>query len=137
MDPAMIEQTRMQSPLLWLGDWRQAFEQVRVERKGDFEGETVCIVALKPRHGPTCTLMVSTETGLPVAFKASIQTAVGARLPVTYRFSDYRGVAGVNIPFRVDMENELTGRMVVQYERFEPGVSVPDEAFQREPTGAS
>ncbi len=137
MNPAMLEQARMQSPLLWLGDWRQDFEQARVERTGDFEGEPVYLVALKPRHGPTCTLMVNVDTGLPAAFKATIQTVIGSPLPVTYRFSDYRAVAGVSIPHRLDMENEVTGRTVVQYEHFEPGVSVPDEAFQREPAGAS
>ena len=36
---------------------------------------------------------------------------------VTYRFSDYRQLEGIRIPYRVEAENAFTGRMIVEYER--------------------
>ncbi|MHC4414343.1 MAG: serine hydrolase [Planctomycetota bacterium] len=112
-----LEQVRLQHPLVWLTDWRESFTDIHVAEKREFDGEPVYVVTFKPKLGQTNTLMVGAETGRPVAREASNLSPIGIRVPLTFRFADYRDVGGVQVPYRVEMKNPFSGRTVVEYEK--------------------
>ncbi|MHC5006262.1 MAG: serine hydrolase [Planctomycetota bacterium] len=121
-----FEQAALQHPLVWLGDWHETFTEIHVREKRERDGEPVYVIRLKPPLGSASTLMVSVETGLPVAREVSNLSAVGTRVPMTYEYGEYHEVLGVLIPHRVEQQNPFSGRTVVQYETFEPNV-VPNK----------
>jgi CubicO group peptidase (beta-lactamase class C family) len=131
-----FEQATLQHPLIWLGNWRDAFTEIHVREKRDFDGEPVYVVRLKPPLGQPNTLMVSAETGLPVAREASTRAATGMRVPVTFTFSDYREVNGVMIPHVVETENAFSGRTVVRYDTFVLDVELKERAHGSNPRPA-
>jgi len=128
-----FEQAVLQHPLLWLGNWRDTFTEIHVQEQRDLDGESVYVVSLKPPLGQTNTLMVSAETGLPVAREASNRAITGMRVPTTFKFSEYHEVMGVMIPHRVESQNPFSGRTVVQYETFEPNVVLQKHAHGSNP----
>jgi CubicO group peptidase (beta-lactamase class C family) len=131
-----FEQVALQHPLVWLGNWRETFTELHVREKREREGDTVYVVRLKPPLGSASTLMVNVDTGLPVAREASNVTALGTRVPVTYEFGEYHDVMGVMIPHRVEQQNPISGRMVVQYETFKPNVELEKRAHGSNPDKA-
>jgi hypothetical protein len=132
----LFEQAALQHPLLWLGDWRETFTEIHVREKRERDGEPVYVVSLKPVLGSVSTLMVSVETGLPVAREVSNLSALGTRVPMTYEFDEYHEVMGVLIPHRVGLQNPFSGRMVVQYETFEPNVALQKHVHGSNPRDA-
>jgi CubicO group peptidase (beta-lactamase class C family) len=121
-----FEQAALQHPLLWLGNWRDTFTEIHVREKRELDGEPVYVVRLKPTLGQPSLLMVSTETGLPVAREATTRAITGMRVPMTIKFSEYHDVGGVMIPHVVETENAFSGRMIERYETFEPNVELED-----------
>jgi CubicO group peptidase (beta-lactamase class C family) len=122
LDGELLEQAALQHPLLWLGDWRETFSDIRVKEKREQDGQPVYVVSLKPPLGPANTLLVSVETGLPVAREISSLTALGTRVPMKYTFGEYAEVMGVRIPHRYETENPFGGRSVAHFDTFVPNV---------------
>jgi hypothetical protein len=132
-----LEQAALQHPLVWLGNWREIFTEIHVREKRERDGEPVYVVSLKPPLGSASTLMVSVETGLPVAREVSNLSALGTRVPMTYEYGEYHEVMGVLIPHRVELQNPFSGRTVVHYETFEPNVELEKRAHGSNPRDAA
>jgi CubicO group peptidase (beta-lactamase class C family) len=111
-----LEQARLESPLLWLADWREVFDDVQVLGRSELDGKPVYEVRLRPHLGPALTVMIDVDSGLPVGRRMSTLAATGMRVPVTVRLEDYREVGGAMLAHRIVTENALSGRMVVRYE---------------------
>ncbi len=128
-DGEALEEARRDHPVASCGDWRETFAEVRLEGEKDFDGKTAWALRLLPARGPAVTVFVDPATALPVGRKAMSRTLLDTRIPTTERYGDYRDVAGVMLPFRVEVANEVTGSLVIQYEHIETGVETPDGAF--------
>jgi hypothetical protein len=55
----------------------------------------------------------------------------GLSLPVTHRWSDYRAVGGLRIPFRGEAVNDAVGRIEFAFEEIETGLALTDAEFAR------
>ena len=65
-----------------------------------------------------------------MAREATNLSLPGIRVPVTFRFGDYRAVNGVVVPHRVEMKNPISGRMVMEYDKAMANVE-PEQGAQR------
>jgi CubicO group peptidase (beta-lactamase class C family) len=128
-----LEQLQLQHPHVWLEDWGDTYTEIYVKEQRDLEGQNVYVVSLKPKLGLTTTLMVSVETGLPIAWETQPVSLTGMRVPTTYRYSDYRDVGGIMVPYHVESENPFTGRMVVEQESIVPNVEIDQRAHGSNP----
>ncbi|MHC4990266.1 MAG: serine hydrolase, partial [Planctomycetota bacterium] len=137
LDGDLLEDSRRQHPLALFGDWTAGAKNVSVLREEQLEGVRVLVVSIQPASGPAETLRIDADTGLVVAASRYLATAVGQRIPTEYRFSDYRPVEGVQLPFRIESSNDISGRMVMQYERIDPDPDYAATLFDKPSVSAA
>ncbi len=125
-----LAQARMQSPLSLARDWREAFDRVVVDSRGEVDGRAVIAVRLERDGARPATVRVDAETGLPVSVETQQFGTFGQAFPLTYRFDDWRDVGGVLLPHRVWMDIPLVGRIESACERIEANVAVDDSLFE-------
>jgi CubicO group peptidase (beta-lactamase class C family) len=102
----------------WL-DLLKDHQGVRLERKGEVDGEETYLLELPPGKGGPGAWHVAARTGLPVLSETAGRTAT---------FSDYRDVDGEFVPFRSTAVEDL-GEIVVDVTAVRFNVDVPAGAF--------
>lgn len=110
-----LEQLKGAVPFARLLDWRRSFATVDVVRRDKIDGADVWVVRLTGTEVPPLTRFVSVETGLVVREESWITSKGVGTIPMTFKYSDYRPVAGVMLPFRAESKSALTGTQVTQY----------------------
>ena len=111
----LLEQIRLNSPLVRLGDWRRSYTRVEVIGREAMSGEESWVVRVTPRDVPPSTRYVSTQTGLLLKDDTWLTVRGAGMVPFTVTYSDYRPVSGVLLPFQVETRSALTGAQVTQY----------------------
>ena len=102
----------------WL-DLLRKHQDVRLERKGDVDGEETYVLDLPPAIGGPIAWHVSTRTGLPLRSEAPGRTET---------FGDYREIDGERVPFRTTSAEDL-GEVAVQVAQVRFNVELPAGAF--------
>jgi hypothetical protein len=133
LDGKLLEQARLLHPLALVGDWRRTFDNLRVTgmaRVG--ERDAVVLRASKgdlPRH----ELKVDPKSGdvLEESF-GTLHRGPGA-IPTVRKYGDYRQVLGVRVPFRIVVDNEPQGEVVMQIESLEKHEGETATAFPPSP----
>ena len=111
-------------------DWREAFEKVQVLKLDEIEGTGVVVIRVENPGAPAMTAYVDPQTGDLLRHDMSMPIpGANQEIPVTTYLEDYREVEGLRVPFRTIVENQESGRTVVEVERFETGVKVCDALF--------
>ena len=102
-------------PFARLDDWRRTFSSVEVNRRDKVNGVDAWVVRLSGTELPPSTRYVSIETGLTLREDTWITARGVGTVPMTVKYSDYRSVAGVMLPFHVETTSAVTGVQVIQY----------------------
>jgi len=131
LEGSLLERTRDEHPALQFGDWRKAFDEIRIDRAGDIDGRKVYLVKVKRGDEPQSTLHIDAETGdvLRVDARVPIPEIEGVSLPVTSHMNDWREVAGIRMPHEVIVETEQNGRLIMKIESLEANVEVDPAYF--------
>ena len=127
--PADVELARLGHPFIAYGDWRPAFTQMSVGGEDEVDGRKVYVVRCVTQHTPALRKYVDAETGLVLGEDSFIPNPVMGSIPISTEYSDFREVAGVQIPFRAVTKNEHTGEMVVQIKKIETDYQIPEGLF--------
>jgi hypothetical protein len=126
------DQIQLDNPLLWMTDWRETFDEVRVVERTEFKDASVYAVEVTYREVPPVTVMVDVETGLVVGYRSTYVNPVGMQVEMTTRLSDHRPVGGYLLPHHVELENPLSGRMEITWDEIAVDVDVEDGMFEYE-----
>jgi CubicO group peptidase (beta-lactamase class C family) len=117
------------NPLVRIADWRRTTRQVEIVGKDRLGEEEAWVVRTTGQFQPPTTWYVSTTSGLLLKEDAWLTVKGVGTVPHSFRYEDYRDVAGVPIPFRLINETALTGRHVVQFTKATANPEVPTGAF--------
>jgi len=112
-----------------LANWRKLYSKVECLGTDTIDGEACYKVVLTPPEGAADTSLFSPATGLPVQSRTMVETPMGT-VPVTVIIEDYRTVAGVRFPFRVN-QVVMNGiqEMEVMTDSIRVNVDLPDDRF--------
>ncbi|VAX41044.1 Beta-lactamase [hydrothermal vent metagenome] len=115
-------------PLAWAGDWQEAFDSVAVVGRQPFDGREVFALRVTLDKNEA-TLLLDTETHLPVAVETITEAAYGQMLPLTVKLSDWREVSGVKFAHRAEIEIPMAGSIVSEWSTIEANLPVEDSRF--------
>lgn len=124
-----LDEARQGNPLTWTKDWRTAFESVRVTGERKFDDRDVVVMSMKMGEAGEATVFIDKETHLPLGYDSMMTSTLGPRLSTTTRLSDWREVAGVQIPCRSVVHISMAGKIVTQYDQVRGNVDVEPGEF--------
>lgn len=111
-------------------DWREEFEKVQVLKRDKHEDTPVVLIRVVNPGAPGFTLYVDPVTGDVLRFDSAHPVpGLNIDIPITVYLEDYREVEGIRVPFKTTTENAESGRMVIEVNKFEGGVTVCDALF--------
>jgi CubicO group peptidase (beta-lactamase class C family) len=110
--------------------WKAHFKTAEIKKMLKEGGEDAYVVVLTPEKGNPVTDYVSARTFLLLR-QDTFETSGPVTLPVTERFSDYRSVDGVMIPFTRVSNTVTMGDVVVKLKEVKFDANVPVDAFRR------
>jgi hypothetical protein len=128
-----LDQARTGSPAVFFGDWRHTFDVARVTQEKPVDGRPAIGVELGLGQAPRITVQVDAESG--DLLRAEVRELVEGfgGLPKTVTFEDWRDVQGLRLPMRVVTEDDTSGRVVVEYQQLQTGLTLGDDVFRLEP----
>lgn len=131
------EQVRLGSLGSLLGDWREDYREVRLLYRLELFDRSTYVVRTVPHIGPASTKYVDTENGLLLAEDRIILLPGAGMVGALVVYKEYRDVEGVKIPFLWESQfaHPLIGTVVMQYEKAEAHLDVPEDAFTLEKVG--
>ena len=113
-------------------NWKQNYKTITVKRMGKVGDEEVYIVEKQPEKGTKVTDYISTKTFLVLRRDSVVVSeTAGVELPQTEKFSDYRNVDGVMVPFKVVSNNIANGDIVLRVADVKFDVDIPDSVFKK------
>jgi hypothetical protein len=129
--PEQREWLRADHPALSFGDWRVWFDSIRVLRADERGGRPTWVVRLQAGERAALTVWVDAETGDTLFEEYDEPVGYGsATLHRVRSHSDHREVEGLRIPFRSTLEDEYTGLMEFETERFEVRLELSADALR-------
>ncbi len=93
----------------------------------------VYVVKLAKKKISTQIAYVGIENGLVLKADTSEFSREIGPIPVTIRYDDYRKVGGLRLPFRIESKNQHSGKMLIQLEKIDTNVDLPEDAFALKP----
>jgi len=131
IDGRKLKESRLQSPALLIGDWRRAFDTLKVTGRGEVDGRAVFTVEGTPGELPKATLSIDAQTGDILRMNTTVEfpEMPGLSLPVTTEVSEWREVGGLRVPLEIVSRTEQNGRFILRLAEVTPGVAVEDGFF--------
>jgi hypothetical protein len=128
---AKAASARLDGWLLAIGDWRREFEQARVVKRVERDGQpAIIIVHAAPKEGRQ-RLFYLADTGVAVGYDQVYEVAGLGMIGAEVRFSDYRDVGGVQVPFKVTTKYSMPalGTLTFRVEKVETDVKFDQDPF--------
>ncbi|HVF41802.1 MAG TPA: serine hydrolase [Pyrinomonadaceae bacterium] len=125
-----IAEMRVARNFYGLLDWKTNYKKVEVTGTATEGGEDAYVVVYTPERGSPATEYVSTKTFLVLRRDTSESSGAGEAAPVKARFSDYRSVEGVLVPFLVVYDVPDTGEATERVKEVKFDAPVPPEVFR-------
>lgn len=125
-----IAEMRVAGDFYALLDWKTNYKRVVVTgvvKEGD---EDAYVVIYTPEGGNPSREYVSTKTFLVLRRETNESSATGEANPVKARFSDYRNVEGVLVPFLITYDVPDTGEATERVKEVKFDASIPPEVFR-------
>ncbi|RMG97926.1 MAG: hypothetical protein D6705_07400 [Deltaproteobacteria bacterium] len=122
------EQTKWQAKLTLAHRWRDFFDRARTVAKRTEGDRTIYDVELVKDPDTKVVLHVDANT-YEVVSETLEQASPMGKVPVTVRFFDVREVAGVKMPYRIELDTPL-GKMIHTVTKIEVGVPVDPAKFE-------
>ncbi len=112
--------------------WKTNYKTITVKRMGKVGDEEVYIVEKRSEKGTPVTDYISTKSFLVLRRDSLVVSETsGVELPQTQRFSDYRNVDGVMVPFKMTSNNIANGDIVLRVIDVKFDVDIPDSVFKK------
>lgn len=92
-----------------LGD----YDDFEIAGDRTIDGEETISLSMKKTGTPPRTVFVAKKSGLIVKEDSTVGAKNGAEVETTANFSDFHKVGGVQVAFRVEMENSQIGKLVI------------------------
>lgn len=125
-----LRQARQDNPLMPITDWRLFADRFEVVGREDLDGRPTLLVRLTTEGLPALTLSIDAETGDTLRQQGKrMLSGLGAELPYTVRFEQYREIEGLRLPFRVVSSDDASGNAIGELEEVETGVEVEASAY--------
>lgn len=111
--------------------WKERFISARIVGETQVNGEDTLVLELTPRDLAPTRLYISTKTFLilreetPQYASDELQSA-----PAAVDYSDYRAVAGVQVPFAATVLVPILGRINLVYDRVSFGEPIDPKVFE-------
>lgn len=131
MPEARAQSTRLGGWLLATGDWRGEFKQSRVLKRIELEGKPVFIVHATPEQGRQRLIYLDADNGLALGYDEVQEVPGLGRVGCEVRFSDYRDVEGVQIPFKVmaKFPTPVLGTQTYRVEQIQTHLKLDEDPF--------
>ena len=131
MPEAQARTTRLGGWLLATGDWRDEFKQARVLKRVELDGKPVFLVHAAPEKGRQRLIYMDTENGLTLGFDEVYEIPGTGMVGSEVRFSDYREIEGVQIPFKckVNTARRELGAWTYQVAKIETHLKLDKDPF--------
>jgi len=131
MPESMAKSTRLAGWLLATGDWRGEFKQARVLKRVELEGRPVFIVRAAPAQGRQRLIYLDAENGLTVGYDEVYELPGLGMVGCEVRFTDYREIDGVQIPFKATVKypTPMLGTQTYQVEKIETRLKLKEDPF--------
>ncbi|HEX5709323.1 MAG TPA: serine hydrolase [Pyrinomonadaceae bacterium] len=113
-------------------NWRRNYQKVVITKLAKVGDEEAYVVVKTPEKGYPVTDYISTKSFLLLRQDTLAELPGGATLPVTERFSDYRNVDGLMIPFMSVSSNIGSGDTIMRVKEVKFDVEIPDAEFKRQ-----
>jgi len=123
-----LDQVRAGTLAAILGDWRKHFDSALVERVDEVKDQRSARVRLVKGEAPAVTLHVDLATGDLLGAEVSEVVDGAGTFPKTLTFEDWREIEGLRLPMRIVSEDDVTGKVVTQYQTLLTGL-VLDQPF--------
>lgn len=132
MDAAQLRQVRLQAdfdgPLV---GWQAKGHRVALLGLADVDGAPAYVLKVRLAEGGELTSFLDAKTFLEVK-AVNEAVADGKTVQVETRLSDYRAVAGVLLPFRLEIRPQgQAGAMVIQFDAVAPEDAADPSIFRR------
>ncbi|MDT5295238.1 MAG: hypothetical protein QOJ76_2118 [Acidobacteriota bacterium] len=125
-----LDEARIASDFYSPLDWKSLFKTAEIKKMAKVGDEDAYVVLLTPEKGSPVTDYFSAGTFLLLK-QDSMTTSDTVSLPVTEKFSDYRNVDGVMVPFTRVSTTQTMGDTILKLREIKFDVPVPEEAFHR------
>jgi hypothetical protein len=113
-------------------NWKANYKTLTVKRMGKVGDEDVYILEKRSEKGTPVLDYVSAKSFLVLRRDSVVVSETsGLELPQTQKFSDYRNVDGVMVPFKTVSNSLVQGDVVMQITDVKWDVEVPDSAFKK------
>jgi CubicO group peptidase (beta-lactamase class C family) len=113
-------------------NWKTNYKSITVMRMRKVDDEDVYVVQKRSEKGTPVTDYISTKSFLVLRRDSLVVSdTTGIELPQTERFSDYRVVDGVMVPFKMVSNNIANGDIVLRVTDVKFDVDIPDSVFKK------
>lgn len=129
---AMARSTRLDGWMLATGDWRSEFEHASVLKRVELDGKPAFIIHAAPKEGRQRLIYFDAETGLILGYDQVYDLPGLGMIGAEVRFSDYREIGGVQIPFTLTAKypTPVLGTQTYQVEKIETGLKLDEDPFR-------
>jgi CubicO group peptidase (beta-lactamase class C family) len=116
-------------------NWKTNYKTLTVKRMGKVGDEDVYILEKRNEKGTPVVDYISTKSFLVLRRDSVVVSdTAGLELPQTQRFSDYRSVEGVMVPFKTVSNSLVQGDVVMRITDVKWDIDIPDSAFKKPAT---
>jgi hypothetical protein len=116
-------------------NWKANYKTLTVKRMGKVGDEDVYILEKRSEKGTPVLDYISTKSFLLLRRDSVVVSeTTGLELPQSQKFSDYRPVDGVMIPFTTVSTNIANGDIVLKITDVKWDVDIPDSVFKKPAT---
>lgn len=129
----LLAQGRLLHPLALVGDWRRTFDDLRVTGLTKTGDRSAVIVTATKGDLPKHRLEVDAGTGDVLEESFGMLFRGPGNIPTVRKYSDYRDVLGLRVPFRMSIENEPQGEVSIEIQTLEKFEGEPAVAFPPSP----
>jgi hypothetical protein len=113
-------------------NWKTNYKTLTVKRMGKVGDEDVYILEKRNEKGTPVLDYISTKSFLVLRRDSVVVSDTsGFELAQTQRFSDYRSVEGVMVPFKTVSNSLVQGDVVMQITDVKWDIDIPDSAFKK------
>jgi len=130
-----LEDIKASSDFYDVLNWKANYKTLTVKRMGKAGGEDVYILEKRSEKGTPVLDYISTKSFLVLRRDSVVVSeTAGFELPQTQKFSDYRNVEGVMVPFTTVSNSLVQGDVVMRITEVKWDVDIPDSAFKKPAT---
>jgi CubicO group peptidase (beta-lactamase class C family) len=132
MPEALAKASRRDGWLLTLGDWRGEYEQAQVLKRIEMDGKSAFIIHAAPKEGHQRLIYMDADSGQTLGYDQVHDVPGLGMIGSEVRFSDYRDVGGVQLPYKITstFPTPVLGTVTYQVEKVETGLKFDEDPFK-------